>query len=47
MVPKTQIGEGRDARNLPSAQPVEEVCDVILDVIKVCWWILSTMEVLG
>ena len=32
---QTQIGEGRDARNLPSAQPVEEVCDVILDVIQV------------
>lgn len=30
-----QIGEGRDARNLPDAQPVEDVCEVILDVIRV------------
>lgn len=32
---QTQIGQGRDARNLPDAQPVEEVCDIILDVIQV------------
>ena len=30
------IGPAVDSRALPGAQPVEEVCDVILDVIRVC-----------